>query len=96
MSDDERYMLTCPVRCDLYTELGAYAYARGLTISETIRRALARMIDADKSADERELALAAQLDDMGLRPYTPRTASRLARAARAARDAELHSARPAP
>ena len=89
MQDNDRYMMTCPVRRDLYMEVGAYAYARGLTISEVIRRALARMVEADCSADERELALAAQLDDMGLRPYSPRTASQLARAARAARDAQM-------
>lgn len=88
MQDNDRYMMTCPVRRDLYMEVGAYAYARGLTISEVIRRALARMVEADCSADERELALAAQLDDMGLRPYSPRTASQLARAARAAREAQ--------
>lgn len=88
MQDNDRYMMTCPVRGDLYMEVGAYAYARGLTISEVIRRALARMVEADCSADERELALAAQLDDMGLRPYSPRTASQLARAARAAREAQ--------
>ena len=92
MQDNDRYMMTCPVRRDLYMEVGAYAYARGLTISELIRRALARMVEADCSADERELALAAQLDDMGLRPYSPRTASQLARAARAARDEQIAQA----
>ena len=92
MQDNDRYMMTCPVRRDLYMEVGAYAYARGLTVSEVIRRALARLVEADSTADERELALAAQLDDMGLRSYSPRTASQLARAARAARDAALQNA----
>lgn len=88
MQDNDRYMMTCPVRRDLYMEVGAYAYARGLSVSEVIRRALARMIEADNSADEREVVLAAELGDMGLRPYKPRTASLLARAARAARAAQ--------
>lgn len=89
MQDADRYVMSCPVRRDLYTEVGAYAYARGLSISEVMRRALARLIEADSSADERELAIAAQLGDMGLRPYTPRTASQLARAAHAARAEEV-------
>lgn len=92
MQADDRYLLSCPVRCDLYPEVGAYAYARGMTISELIRRALARLIDCDQSADEREHALAAQLDDMGIRHYTPRTASKLARAAWAARADEIAKA----
>lgn len=94
MQDNDRYMMTCPVRRDLYMEVGAYAYARGLTISEVIRRALSRLIEADNSADEREIVLAAELSDMGLRPYSPRTASQLARAARAARDAQMESESP--
>lgn len=85
MTDPDRCLLCCPIRRDLYVDIGAYAYARGITVSETMRRALARLIEADPSADASELATAAQLGDMGIRPYTPRTASQLARAAFAAR-----------
>lgn len=85
MSDPDRCLLCCPIRRDLYVDVGAYAYARGITVSELMRRALARLITDDPSADASELASAAQLGDMGIRPYTPRTASQLARAAFAAR-----------
>lgn len=85
MREQDMVQIYCPVREDIYGELGAYAYARNITLAELVRRACARIIEADVTADERELALAAQLGDMGLRPYTPRAAAQAARAAYAAR-----------
>ena len=75
MRDESMVQIYCPVREDVYGELGAYAYARSITLAELVRRACARLIEADVTADVRELALAAQLGDMGLRSYTPRAAA---------------------